>query len=305
MAKMDLIKLIPTLVQEINAYQSHGLFAEARKRCSQLEQLIRKSNKLKNKEKLLASMSKKIKRIEADAARFEAKADSVQMSSREKDLVKQLFSHPAAKDKDMATFKAAEALLVFGQFEEAVKEFNKLIKSAPLRLVAAKNIIRCYLELSALENAVSQYNEWLSVKQFPAEQLEQVRSFLQAILDRKKAQIKLPKPKIKATIPVQESKIELSTDIISITIPSIPSAKDRKDIELDVGYHKGSEIMVFIDGEDKSLVAFFHVGIRLNNVQFNAHDLIYVDSCLVTEKKQVRLGSKKGNYAVSIKIINS
>ena len=69
--KTNLIKAIPNIINEINAYHSHGLFKEARKRCRQLGGLVHKSKKLKNREKLLAFLSAKIKRIDLEAREFE------------------------------------------------------------------------------------------------------------------------------------------------------------------------------------------------------------------------------------------
>ncbi|MFC1857566.1 hypothetical protein ACFL9U_05995 [Thermodesulfobacteriota bacterium] len=192
-------------------------------------------------------------------------------------------------------------MIEFGQFEDALIEFNKMIKSDSLRLVAAKNIIRCHLELATLENAVTQYQEWLSNGQFPAEQLEQIRSFFQTILIKKRIPIKLPKPKIIKDTPITEPTIELSTDIISVTLPSTVATLYR-NLELDVGYHNGPEVIVFIRQVDKALSDIFRVGMRLDDVQFNSRDITYTDPCIVSEKRFINLGPKKGHYAVTLKI---
>jgi tetratricopeptide (TPR) repeat protein len=301
---MSLKQPIQTILREIDAYRSHSLFAEAQIRYKQMEKLIRKSDKLKNKEKLLASISERLKTIESEMRKFEEMCDSPQMSPQEKDLVKRWFSYSTEEDPDSATFNAAEALLEFGQFEDALSEFNKLIKSDSLRLVAAKNIIRCHLGLSTLEKTIGQYQQWLSNDRFSVEQLEQIRSFLQAILIKKGISESLPKPKMIAGILITEPPVELCSDIISITISSIASIPDQKKFELDVSYHNGSEINVIVHGFDTALIVLFNIGQRLDNVQFNCHDIIYTDSCIVAEKKQIRLGPKRGDYAVTLKILN-
>lgn len=302
---MGLKRSIQTILKEINVYLSHSLFVEAQRRYRHMEKLIRQSEKLKNKEKLLASIAERIKAIDSEMRKFDAIPDSPKMSSQQKDLVKRWFSYSIENDPDSTVFKIAEAFLEFGQFEDALSEFKKLINSDSLRLVAAKNIIRCHLGLATLEKAIEEYRQWLSGGRFPVEQLEQIRSVLQAILIKKGISAILPKPKISADIAKTEPHIELSSDIISVTLPSIASLPDQKEIELDVSYHNGPEISVIVKRYNAALLAILRTGQRLDNVRFNGHDITYTDSCVVAENKQIRVGPRKGDYSITLKIFNT
>ena len=57
--------------------------------------------------------------------------------------------------------EGAIALAKFGQFDRALKEFDHLLADDAVRVAAAKNIIRCYVELSDLDQAVKRFKEWV------------------------------------------------------------------------------------------------------------------------------------------------
>jgi len=153
---------ISSLLQEIEAYRSHSLFAEAKNRCEELTEFIQKSHQIKDKHRLLATVSKKIKALDNDIRAFEEAGALVQMSDEEQEVVKKLFSFSMEEGTDSAIFEGAAALLVFGQHEGAFKEFNKLLENDALRVIACKNILRCHMGFSSIDDAIKQYQIWLS-----------------------------------------------------------------------------------------------------------------------------------------------
>ena len=147
---MDINENIKTLFREIEVYRSHSLFEEARGKCQKLGKLIRANDQIKNKQELLNIVAEKIRDLKEDVRRAGEETASAQMSKREHDLVKKLFVVPKKGGDDSTAMEGAIALLVFGQFRKALGEFNELIKKDSLRVVAAKNIIRCHVGLSSL-----------------------------------------------------------------------------------------------------------------------------------------------------------
>ena len=162
----DIKKHIQTLLLEIEAYRSHSLFKEAKRRYAQMADLIQKSHQFKNKEKLLAVISKKIEGLQDDLVKFESVGPASRMSTRDQDLVKKLFVSSIEQDDESTVLEGALALLEFGQFENALKELNRLIENDSSRVVAAKNIIRCHIGLSSIDAAVAQYRQWFSGDRF-------------------------------------------------------------------------------------------------------------------------------------------
>ena len=172
---MDLKKIINTRFREIEVYRSHCLFEEAQDKCRKLAILIQQNDRIKNKQELLDIVAKKIQTLVKESRQVEAAAAAAQMTTRQQALVKKLFAFPEERDEDSAALEGATALLVFGQFNKALAEFQKLIDRDSLRVDAAKSILRCHIGLSSLNEAIRQYHQWLSNNQFNDRELENVR----------------------------------------------------------------------------------------------------------------------------------
>ncbi len=326
---MDIEKHIQTLFREIEVYRSHGLFVEAKQKCGEMAELIRQSDQFKDKQELMTTVSKIIRGLENDAREFEAVEASAQITTKEQDLIKELFPYSQKKGTDSEALNVAETLLVFGQFERALSEFNELIKRDPLRLIAAQNILRCHSGRGSMDSAVRQYEQWLSGGQFSSGELGKIRSFLQDILKERGLEKSLPKPegtlgkirsflrdilkkggvdkrlpKPERTIDVKEDKIpeEEFIDISSIVIPLDDESEGEKAIRLDVSLQRGNVISVIISSINEVLIDNLKVGLRLNDVQFYSPAVVFKGSCIVSAKRQIKSGPQKGDYTLVFKI---
>ena len=293
---------IQGLIQEIKVYREHSLFEEALGKCIQLAKLIKQSDGIENRQKLLHMVSKKVKVLKNDAHSFVEAGASVQMSTEEEDVIKKLF-HLTEGERDVpSALVGAEALIVFGQFEKALIEFNRLLKDDSLRVEAAKNILRCHIGLAAIDDAVSQYREWFSGDNFSPEQLGNVHHFLQDILDRKEMDIRLPEPEI-STPPVEKKAEEDEiVDILSILIPQYDKTQKGDDISLDVNFQRGNMISVIIPDENKRFVDRLKIGLELVDVLFFSSNIIFKDTCVVSEKREIESGPKKGEFTLVLKL---
>jgi tetratricopeptide (TPR) repeat protein len=303
--EIDIEKHIQTLLREIEVYHSHGLLVQANKKCQEVAELIQQSDQVENKQELMIAVSKKIRDLKNDARKFEEAAASTQMSTKEQDLIKELFPSSEEEGADSAAFKVAVALLVFGQFEKALSEFNELIKRDSFRLIAAKNILRCHIGRSSLDGAVGQYEQWLSSGQFPSGELEKIRSFLQDILKKRGIDKSLPKPE--GTIDAKEDEIPEGefVDISSIVIPLDDKPKEGKSNRLDISFQRGNIISMIIPSTNQVLIDNLKVGLRLNDVQFYSPAVTFKDSCVVSAMSQIKSGLKKGDYSLVMKILNT
>ncbi|MBW2192451.1 MAG: hypothetical protein JRF27_01560, partial [Deltaproteobacteria bacterium] len=259
----DIKQRITTLLREIKIYREHSLFAEARNKCIQLAKLVQQSDKIENKKKLLAAVSRKIKALENDTRRFESVGTSVKISTKQQDIIKQLFHFSIGDEGESAALVAAEAMLVFGQFDKALSEFNGLLKIDSFRVDAAKNILRCHIGLSALDDAVSQYREWSSDGPFSPEQLGKIHHFLQDILDKKGMAISLPKPKTATDIRKDKTAEDEFVDILSILIPQDIKTQKGDDISLDVNFQRENMINVIIPRKNSSLGDGLKIGMKI------------------------------------------
>lgn len=298
----DIKQRITTLLREIKVYREHSLFEDAKNKCLQLAKLVKESDKVENKKKLLAAVSRKIKALEKDTRQFHSAGTTGKISTQEQDIIKKLFHLSNGDEDDSAALITAEAMLVFGQFDKALNEFKGLLKDDSLRVDAAKNILRCHIGLSALDDAVSQYREWSSNGPFSPEQLGKIHHFLQEILDKKGMDISLPEPKTAVAVKKEKVEEDEVVDVLSIIIPKDDKTQEGEDISLDVNFQRENMINVIIPSEDSSLVDNLKIGMTLEDVIFFSSDVIFKSSCVVSEKREIESGPKKGDCTMVIKI---
>lgn len=302
---MGIENQIKALLKEAEVYRSQGLFDEAREKYNSVAELIQKNEQLKNRQRLLDGVSKKISTLESQLDRDEKVLRSYKMSTKEEQLVKSLFSQP--RKKGVSELEGAIALATLGQFEKALVEFNKLMNKASLRVVVAKNILRCHIGRSALDDAVAQYEQWLSSGFFSSAQLENIRTFLQGILKKKGMEKTLPAPKEPAAKKPADVKGDetpeaecLDVSLIGITLDSGPRKGEL--IELDVNFQKGNIVSVLIPSGNADVIDSLEVGLRLNEVECSSAFAVFRSAATVSEKTRIESGPRQGDYMVDIKI---
>lgn len=308
---MDTESLIKSLLKEAELYQSQGLLDDAKQKYDNATALIEKNPELENRQDLLDTVSEKIGALGSDIDRVEKASKSPELSAKVQDLIKNLFAFTDEKDKDETELEEAIALAKFGQFDRALAEFNELIKRDSLRVVAAKNILRCHIANASLDDAVAQYEQWLSSDiVFASQQLESIRIFLQGILDRKRIDKRLSSvvssTHFEAVVTPShvEEKIPEDDEFLDITLIGIRPHGGRL-IELDVNFQRGNTISVLIPGRDKDSINRVEVGLKLDELECSSAFAVFIASGTVIEKTRIDTGAKRGDYRVEIKIENA
>ncbi len=173
------VKEIKSLLKEAQLYQTQGLLKEAKKRYESAVALVESDSTISGKAQLLEGIQKRIQSLEAVTYRVEKKTHITEISPRDKDLIKRLFSSTATDDKDTAMLEGAVALAKFGQFDRAISEFEDLLEESPLRIVAAKHILRCHMAMRTLHDPVLQFQKWVTTGYFGKEELSELSTFLE------------------------------------------------------------------------------------------------------------------------------
>ena len=303
--------LIKSLLKEAELYQSQGLLDDAKQKYDNATALIEKNPELENRQDLLDTVSEKIGALGSDIDRVEKASKSPELSAKVQDLIKNLFAFSDEKDKDETELEGAIALAKFGQFDRALAEFNELIKRDSLRVVAAKNILRCHIANASLDDAVAQYEQWLSSDiVFASQQLESIRIFLQGILDRKRIDKRLSSvvssTHFEAVVTPSHVEEEIPEDdeFLDITLIGIRPHGGRL-IELDVNFQRGNTISMLIPGRDKDSINRVEVGLKLVDVECSSAFAVFMASGTVIEKTRIDTGAKRGDYRVDIKIASA
>jgi len=300
---MNIKEQIKLLLQEADLYRSQSLLNESIGKYTKAVELIQKNEQIKNKQNLIDGITKK-KRVVEDELDKINKAPPPEVSSKIQDLILNKFAFSGG---DTANLEGIIALAKFGQYERALKEFNNLIKKDSLRVIAAKNIIRCHLALDAIEDAVSQFQEWLSSDAFTPAQLNKVRVFFESILEKKGADITLPQVKgpAEAGKPEIEEEEEEIIDINSIGITMESGPQKGQMVEFDVSFQAENMISLLISSKDKELIESLKVGVTLNNVQYFSSIAIFSGQGIVSDLTQIESGPRKGDYNLDINVVST
>jgi len=302
---MDVTKQLKNLLETAKLYRTQGLLFEAKKKYEEAETLIKETGLIKDGQNLLNIISKKISAVNKDIEKIDEQSSLPEVSQEDQDVIKELFSETKGKDKDEAAMEGATTLAKFGQFDRAIKDFHKLLKKAPLRMNAAKNILRCHMTRTSIEDAVAQFQKWQSSDIFTPNQLLTIRLFLEVFrYDNLQENIAL-----QLKDPADVEKLEITggevPDICSMITTLDTGPLKGVTFVLNVSFQIGSVITLFIEGHKEELLTNFKVGKILDNVQFNTTIAIFRGKGIVTEKIKIDSGSRQGDYRVDLKVTNT
>jgi len=305
---MDISLQIKSLLSQAELYRTQGLFAEAKEKYDAASDMIHKLDRLKNKDNLLKMISGKVEQLEKKTAKVETGPSSPELSEKGQNLIKNLFGK-----NDL---EKAVALAKFGQFERAMIELEALLKDDVYRVEAGKNIMRCKIAVGSLDDAIDQYNQWLSGDLFAAGQLDSIRTYLQPIIDRKGIDKTLPAPdaSLEAEVDSPESGgIEFNMpepeedilDITSIGITFTSGTHKGKMVEFDVNFQSGGMLSLIISKNDGGLIEELQVGDQLEDVQYYSPIAMFKGTAVVANKTEITTGPKQGDFCLDVKVTST
>jgi len=297
-------KKIKSLLQQAEVYKKQGLLNEAKSKYDFVKELIQNSDTFQNKQKLIESLDKKIAGLTSKIESVESAPVKPEMSQHVNELIKKLFSFSSKeKSEEDAALEGAIALAKFCQFEGALKEFEKLIQINSQRVSAAKNILRCHLEMGAVDNANEQLLKWQDAEDlFSSDQIEKITVFYNDILDKKGLKKETARKEEPASVQEDEETDEEFLDISAVAIVLDDGPNKGEQVELDVSFQSGNVISLIVSSKDEHLIENLKVGVRLDDVHFYSPVAIFRGSGVVSAKTQIKSGPKKGDYSLDIDI---
>lgn len=333
---MDIKTKLKNLLREAEVYQRQGLLNDAKENYKKATDIIRSNPEIRSGQTLINSIVKRVVSLnqEIDKVNEAISRSNPSVSGQKQDLIKKLFVTPGAKGDSSSRLNGAITLAKFGQYERALKEFEPLLKEPSLRVTAAKNIMRCLLELNDEKRALAAFAKWQKDDKFTRVQLEKIRFFANQRLS--KAGLKsLPSPGQSLSKPVTQTQNPVSKpapakrpatkrlpktpppaidpnefasdddvlDISSIGIRFDSGPLKGNTYELDVSFQSGNSLNLIIPQQEKGLIDHIEVGTKLENIQFFSPIAILNGSGVVTAKNRIQTGPKEGNYSLDIAIL--
>ena len=169
--------LLKSLIREAELYRVQGLLAQSKEKYLKVLALAEKSKPSAKRQKVIDAVSEKLQTVSRELEEVSKDVEAPKLSHEVQALIKKLFSF--SKTEESAALAGAVALAKFGQYEQALLEFDQLLTQKSLALVAGKNILRCHLSLSTPKAAIAQFAEWVNGEgPFHKSELIKIRSFL-------------------------------------------------------------------------------------------------------------------------------
>ncbi len=326
---------IKTLLKEADLYRQQGLLNEAITRYKKATAILKKNSELNNSGELIQSIVKKVVVLNQEISKINEAISKPTVSEQKQDLIKNLFGGTETDDNSRL-LEGAIALAKFGQYDRALIEFEGLLADDGLRVAAAKNIIRCYIELSDLDQAVESFSAWVADERFEDIEIKRIRFFLDTRLRKRNHEVDLPEraqglevddppsgvpteaaqgaddafvDEVEAESVDFDSELELHEeeflDINSVGI-QLPEAKPSgQTFEFDVSFQTGNSINIIIPNTEKRLLKELKAGTKLQDMQFFSPIAILNGSGVVTAKTRIKSGPKEGDYSLDITILTT
>ena len=291
---------IKASLKEAALYRRQGLLVESKEKYIESLALIEGSPTFQNDKKLIDAVDSRVQIIEKDLLEMKTMNETVEITPEVKDLILDLFSF--SKDKDTAAIEGAVALAKFGQHENALAEFRRMLDGGTLPLLAAKNILRCHLNLESPEEAIADFKHWLDRGRFPKRHLKNLREFLVTLLEKHEIKADLPEVIGTATEKGDERSKDEVLDISLVTL-QLEDGPRRGDLaEFDVSFQTGNTVSFSVPAERQDLVEAFKPGTRLQNLQCYTVVAVFSGSGVVSGKTKIVSGPNEGDYALDVTI---
>ena len=299
---------IKRALKEAELYQTQGLVEEAKGRYEELLKFIGESQHFSNHEKLIGAVKGKIQALDETLSKIEGAPLTLELSHNVQDLIKNLFTF--SHTEEAAAMEGAVALAKFGQFERALNEFRSLLDQKIMPVMAAKNIIRCYISMNETDAIVSEFEQWISQELFSTEDLQDVRTFTKGALQRQGVQIKLPRvtePKQAGVPPKSRKKRkkkeeEMLLDISGVSIRFDMGPLKGQTVDFDVDFQSANTVSIVISVDQRDLAESLAPGTRLPELQCYSPITVFRSHGVVSGKATVKQGPRKGDFMVDIKL---
>lgn len=304
---MNIKESVKALIKEAELYKSQRLLKEARKNYTLVIEILQKQTQIQNRDALVAAVKKKREDLDAAIAKWDRSRVNPEVSSKVQDLIKRLFtSSEAGTSADEQEINEAITLAKFGQHRKALEEFRRLVRRPGICVSAAKNAVKCYLELSEPDEAVETVRGWKGEGHFTSEQYAAVTHFMQSAFAAKGIDWDETVMTAEGVAALEEASMTpMDDDIIDITSIGInfqSGPLEGQHVELDVSFQSGSLLSLIVASSEKALLQLMRKGQALHDVDFYSPIAIFKGAAVVDSNTEIKSGPKKGDFSLDIRI---
>ena len=292
-------------IKEASVYLAHGLFTEAMQHYQRTLTMLEPVENTPIKRKLTAHIKDRMQLIQTEAAKVSALEKSPQLSDRQQQAVRRSIESDEEQRGEKADFQIAATLMGFGQFNKALAGFHALLKSPELRITSAKNILRCLIAVGSTGMAARQYHQWLENEEIPAEDLEELRIFLEGIFRRKGSEEKLARPAVGEDAEKIAADGDDPFDVMAVMLPIQSENLQADPPAFDVTSQSSGLVSFIVPAAEKAVVAHLKPGARIQNVNFFTPEALFSEDCVVSTRLRIDEGRRRGDFSVTMRLLET
>ena len=293
---------IKRLLKEADVYRNQGLLSDSKAKYMEILSVIGKSKTLASHKQLIDGVKSKIRAVNRSLNELKDTLERPELSEDLQHLIKKLFSF--SQTKEASAIEGAVALAKFGQYEQALKEFHKLLEQGVLPVVIAKNMIKCYAALRIPQAALVQYSKWKTRDFFSREDLKYVRAFLKTSLEKEGFKVEIPELEAMPSLPSRPKKKneEVFLEISAVSIQPRGGPLSGQTMDFDVHFQSANTVTILIPAAQKNLVDSLVPGTRLTDIQCYSPITVFRSTGTISGAAQIKQGPRRGDYTLDITI---
>jgi hypothetical protein len=193
---MAIEEQIRSLLKEAALYDEQGLYEASRERYQQTADLVgRHAHRIHHHKKILKAVAGRLERLHNRMQRMENEPAVYTPPDAVIEVMKRHFC--ASADREEAALEGAAALAEFGQYDHAVEEFAKLIKTPKTRLEASKHMIRCHLEKGRTAEASALLRHWHNSGLMNRDEWLTLQRYVKELVAEKRLCVEVPPAEMK------------------------------------------------------------------------------------------------------------
>ncbi|MFW6011312.1 MAG: hypothetical protein ACOC8Q_02260 [Desulfosalsimonas sp.] len=301
---MNQAEKIKQMIREAELYRSQGLLNEAIETYRSVENMVRQSSVIKNRDSMLSKIISRINLLNKNYETFNSPADPPEVSEQAQALIKEMFSFDDPGVLGSAAMGGAISLAEFGQYKKAKQEFEALFQYDDLRLAAAKKILEYGIRNISFEELDFFYRQCASDSRVSENEIEELGGLLRELGGRESIgedQALYPDDATQGQATEIDDDEILDISAVSFRLPAGPRQGEK--VELEVNYQNGKRLNLILSKKSSAIINCLETGARIPGVMFYSSVAIFSGMISVASKKEINAGPKQGDYSVDLEIL--
>lgn len=293
---------ISSMLKEAELYRKQGLLDETLHQYKKIKKILLRQENAKNKEALLKKIDSKIEVVQAELNAFLESKEIPEVSEDVRKIMRTMFSLNDPAVKGSSLLGEAIALAEFGQYDAALKAFERLLDFDHLRMDAAQKILVYSLEFKGEKETIQLVKHWESDHRFSIENRNFLVKHLQDLV--KNAKTNQDPDESDPAEPESDLRDNDVLDITAVRIHLPKGPGEGRKVKLSVNFQHGTNLNVVVPRSQPEIAQALQAGDFIKEVRFYSPAAIFSGTIYVALTRQIHFGPQNGDTSINLKILS-